>query len=109
MGRLVTVGTSLQDLLTSRHFVDSFGSIYTPGPLTNGITSMFSPVTTFDTFYFKNPDPFLVASLQCAVNSPAEDFFKGLHSYSHLGGTALTVGSYDATLSGHFYRHIGGA
>ena len=47
-------------LLVSKHIVDSFVSVYTPGLLTNGITNTFSPATTFDTFYFKNPTPFLL-------------------------------------------------
>ena len=55
----------MQDLLAIRCVVDSFGSIYTPGLLTDDITNMFSPATTFDTFYFKNSDPFLVTSLPC--------------------------------------------
>ena len=54
----------LQDVLTSKHVVDSFGSAYTPGFLTNDITNMFNAATTLDTFYFKNSNSFLITSLQ---------------------------------------------
>lgn len=40
----------------SKYIVGSFSSTYTPGLLTSGITGMFSPATTFDTLYFKNPE-----------------------------------------------------
>jgi len=92
----------LQDVLTSKHVVDSFGSLYTPGFLTNDLTNMFHAATTFDIFYFKSSDSFLITSLQYVVNSSTEDFFIGLHSYSHLHVTDLTIGSYCALLQDTF-------
>jgi len=89
-------GNHLQGLLTSTYVVDCFGKTCTPGFLTKDITNMLSPTTTFDTFDFKNPQPFLITSLQGVLNSSTEDFFIGLHPYSHLGDTTLTVGSYCA-------------
>jgi len=95
-------GLNLQDVLTSKHVVDSFGSLYTPGFLTNDVTNMFHAATTLDTFYFKNSNPFLITSLQYVVNSSTEDFFIGLHSYSHLHVTDLTIGPYCALLQDTF-------
>jgi len=95
-------GPYLQDVLTSKHVVDSFGSLYTPGFLTNDVTNMFHAATTLDTFYFKNSNSLLITSLQYVVNSSTEDFFIGLHSYSHLHVTDLTIGSYCALLQDTF-------
>ena len=90
-------GNHLQDLLVSKHVVDSFGSIYTLGPLTDDIMKHAHLSCNVRYFLFQKLQPlFIITDLQYVVNSSAEDFFIGLHPCSHSGGTALSVDSYYA-------------